>query len=81
MDTISGGAAGCWTLDNRASNMIHGDFDPEFFAEYQYKGLQIATDTGEAFGSPMPQTSPARELYKTMVQNVLTKSRPPAMAG
>lgn len=69
VDAISGGAAGCWTLDNRAPNMIRGDFDPGFFAEYQYKDLRIATDAGEAFGSPMPQTALAHELYKTMVQN------------
>lgn len=69
VDAISGGAAGCWTLDNRAPTMIHGDFDPGFFAEYQYKDLRIATDAGEAFGSPMPQTALAHELYKTMVQN------------
>ena len=69
VDAISGGAAGCWTLDNRAPSMIHGDFDPGFFAEYQYKDLRIATDAGEDFGSPMPQTALAHELYKTMVQN------------
>ena len=69
VNAISGGAAGCWTLDNRAPNMIHGDFEPGFFAEYQYKDLRIATDAGKAFGSPMPQTSLAHELYETMVQN------------
>ena len=69
VDAIRGGAAGCWTLDNRAPDMIHGDFDPGFFAQYQYKDLRIATDAGEAFGSPMPQTALAHELYKTMVQN------------
>ncbi|PSQ12969.1 2-hydroxy-3-oxopropionate reductase, partial [Halobacteriales archaeon QS_5_70_15] len=69
VEAISGGAAGCWTLDNRAPDMIHGDFDPGFFAEYQYKDLRIATDAGEAFGSPMPQTELAHELYKSMVQN------------
>ncbi|MFO7925624.1 MAG: NAD(P)-dependent oxidoreductase [Halobacteriota archaeon] len=69
VDAISGGAAGCWALDNRAPSMIHGDFDPGFFAEYQYKDLRIATDAGEAFGSPMPQTALVHELYKTMVQN------------
>ncbi|GAB6862913.1 NAD(P)-dependent oxidoreductase [Haloplanus litoreus] len=69
VDAISGGAAGCWTLDNRAPAMIHGDFDPGFFAEYQYKDLRIATDAGEAFGAPMPQTELAHELYKSMVQN------------
>ncbi len=69
VDAISGGAAGCWTLDNRAPNMIQGKFEPGFFAQYQYKDLRIATDAGEAFGSPMPQTELAHELYKSMVQN------------
>jgi 2-hydroxy-3-oxopropionate reductase len=68
VDAISGGAAGCWTLDNRAPSMIQGDFDPGFFADYQYKDLRIATDAGEAYGSPMPQTELVHEMYKSMVQ-------------
>jgi 2-hydroxy-3-oxopropionate reductase len=66
VEAISGGAAGCWTLDNRAPQMIQGNFDPGFFASYQYKDLRIATDAGEAFGAPMPQTAVANELYKAM---------------
>ena len=66
VEGISGGAAGCWTLDNRAPSMIEGEFDPGFFASYQYKDLRIATDAGEAFGSPMPGTAVAHELYKAM---------------
>lgn len=34
VEAISGGAAGCWMLDNRAPQMIHGQFDPGFFASY-----------------------------------------------
>ena len=68
VDAISGGAAGCWTLDNRAPNMIQGDFEPGFFAEYQYKDLRIATGAGEAFGSPMPQTQLVHDMYKSMVE-------------
>lgn len=66
VEAISGGAAGCWTLDNRAPRMIQGTFEPGFFASYQYKDLRIATDAGEAFGAPMPQTAVAHELYKAM---------------
>lgn len=73
VEAISGGAAGCWALDNRAPAMIHGDFEPGFFAEYQYKDLRIATDAGEAFGSPMPQTALVHELYKSMVENGMGK--------
>ncbi|MFQ3283943.1 MAG: 2-hydroxy-3-oxopropionate reductase [Natronomonas sp.] len=66
IEAISGGAASCWTLENRASRMIEGNFDPGFFASYQYKDLRIASDAGEAFGAPMPQTSVTHELYKAM---------------
>ena len=69
VEAISGGAAGCWTLDNRAPSMIRGDFEPGFFAGYQYKDLRIATDAGEAYGAPMPQTELAHELYKSMEEN------------
>ncbi|MFB6136797.1 MAG: NAD(P)-dependent oxidoreductase [Halobacteriaceae archaeon] len=69
VEAISGGAAGCWALDNRAPSMIRGDFEPGFFASYQYKDLRIATDAGEAFGSPMPVTEVVHELYKSMEEN------------
>jgi 2-hydroxy-3-oxopropionate reductase len=69
VDAISGGAAACWTLDNRAPRMIRGNFEPGFFAAYQYKDLRIATDAGEAFGAPMPLTGLAHELYKSMEEN------------
>ena len=69
ISAISQGAASCWTLTNRAPDMIKGDFTPGFFAEYQYKDLCIAVDSGREFGSPMPQTMVAHELYKSMVEN------------
>lgn len=68
VDAISGGAAGCWVLDNRADRMIRGNFEPGFFAEYQYKDLRIATEGGENFGSPMPATELVHEMYKSMVE-------------
>ncbi len=68
VEAISGGAAGCWTLDNRAPSMIRGDFEPGFFAEYQYKDLRIATRAGQEFGVPMPTTASTHELYKSAVE-------------
>ena len=73
ISAISQGAASCWTLTNRAPDMIKGDFTPGFFAEYQYKDLCIAVDSGREFGSPMPQTMVAHELYKSMVENGMGK--------
>ena len=71
VEAISGGAAGCWALDNRAPSMIRGDFEPGFFASYQYKDLRIATDAGQAYGAPMPVTGVTHEMYKSMVESGL----------
>ncbi len=66
VDALSGGAAGSWVLDNRADRMIRGNFEPGFFADYQYKDLRIATEAGQAYDAPMPATGVAHELYKSM---------------
>ncbi|MFC4360362.1 NAD(P)-dependent oxidoreductase [Halobium salinum] len=66
LDAVSGGAAGCWALDARAPRVIEGNFDPGFFAAYQYKDLRIATRAGEEYGAPMPATSVVHEQYKAM---------------
>ena len=66
VDAISGGAAGSWILDNRADRMIRGNFDPGFFADYQYKDLRIATEAGQAYDAPLPATDIAHEMYKSM---------------
>lgn len=71
VEAISGGAAGCWTLDNRAPSMIRGDFEPGFFASYQYKDLRIATGAGEEYGAPMPITQVTHDMYKAMEENGL----------
>lgn len=63
---ISGGAASCWSLSERAPRVIRGNFDAGFFSSYQYKDLRIATDAGEEYGVPMPETQVAHEMYKSM---------------
>lgn len=69
VEAISGGAAGCWTLDHRAPRMIRGNFEPGFFAEYQYKDLRIAMRAGQEYGAPMPTTAGTHELYKSTVES------------
>jgi 3-hydroxyisobutyrate dehydrogenase/2-hydroxy-3-oxopropionate reductase len=46
LDAISGGAASCWVLENRADNMIHGDFEPGFFSP------RISTQTSGSQPTP-----------------------------
>lgn len=69
VEAISGGAAGCWALENKAPSMIRGDFEPGGMASYQYKDLRIATNAGETFGAPMPITATTQEMYKAMEEN------------
>ena len=66
LEAISTGAASSWALSERAPRVIHGNFEPGFFASYQYKDLRIATDTGQEYGSPMPATGVVHEMYKAM---------------
>jgi 2-hydroxy-3-oxopropionate reductase len=66
LDAISGGAASCWSLHERAPRVIRGEFDAGFFSSYQYKDLRIATHAGEEYGVPMPETEIAHEMYKSM---------------
>lgn len=66
LEAISGGAASCWSLHERAPRVIRGNFEPGFFSAYQYKDLRIATNAGEEYGAPMPATSVAHEMYKAM---------------
>ncbi|MFB6156950.1 MAG: NAD(P)-dependent oxidoreductase [Haloferacaceae archaeon] len=66
LDAISGGAASCWSLNERAPRVIRGNFEPGFFSSYQYKDLRIATDAGEEFGVPMPSTQIVHDMYKAM---------------
>jgi 2-hydroxy-3-oxopropionate reductase len=66
LDAISGGAASCWSLHERAPRVIRGNFEPGFFSSYQYKDLRIATHAGEEFGVPMPSTQVVHDMYKAM---------------
>lgn len=66
LEAISGGAASCWSLKERAPRVIEGNFEAGFFSSYQYKDLRIATEAGEEYGVPMPETQVAHEMYKSM---------------
>lgn len=44
INTISKGAAGCWSLDNLAPRVAKGDFDPGFFIDHFIKDMGIALE-------------------------------------
>lgn len=66
VEAISGGAARCWALEQRAPWMIQHRFEPGFKAAYHYKDLGIAMDTARAFEVSLPVAGLVYQLYGAM---------------
>ncbi|MEX2161414.1 MAG: NAD(P)-dependent oxidoreductase [Anaerolineales bacterium] len=64
---IRGGAAQCWTLDNKPERLFTGNRQPGFKASMQAKDLHIIMDSAAELGMPLPATAVATQLYDEMV--------------
>jgi len=67
IEAIKGGAAQCWTLDNKPQRLFAGNRTPGFKASMQYKDLNIVMDMAKAFGVPLPSTAINTQLFNAMV--------------
>jgi 3-hydroxyisobutyrate dehydrogenase len=67
VNTISKGAAGCWTLDNLAPRVLKGDFNPGFKVEHLVKDMQIALEEAASTGFELPGLALIRELYQVLI--------------
>jgi 2-hydroxy-3-oxopropionate reductase len=67
VQAISGGAARCWALENRAPRLLQRDFQPGFYASYHLKDLGIALDAAGKVGAVLPATALVREFYRSLV--------------
>jgi 3-hydroxyisobutyrate dehydrogenase len=63
---VSGGAAGSWSLTNRAPQMINRDWRPGFMIDLQQKDLRIVLDSADQLGAPLPTTSLIFNFYRTL---------------
>ena len=66
VQTISKGAAGCWTLDNLAPRVLKGDYDPGFMVDHFIKDMSIAVEECDRMGLALPSLALTRELYKAV---------------
>ncbi|MGF2615447.1 NAD(P)-dependent oxidoreductase [Rossellomorea vietnamensis] len=66
LKTISGGAAGSWSLSNLAPRMVAGDFEPGFYVKHFIKDMGIALEEAELMGLSLPGLSLAKELYEEL---------------
>ena len=63
LQSIRGGAAGCWTLDNLAPRVLKGNFDPGFMVEHFIKDMGIALDEAARMKVALPGLALVRQLY------------------
>jgi 3-hydroxyisobutyrate dehydrogenase len=63
LKSISGGAAGCWTLDNLAPRILKRNFDPGFMVEHFVKDMAIALDEARRMDLPLPGLALVHQLY------------------
>src|SRR5207245_6846067 len=63
LESVSGGAAGSWSLSNYVPRIMKGDFEPGFFVEHFLKDMEIALDEARQMNLALPGLALAHELY------------------
>ena len=66
LDSIRGGAAACWTLDNLAPRILQRNFDPGFFVEHFIKDMGLALEESKRMGLILPGLTLVHQLYQTV---------------
>ncbi|PJF36573.1 MAG: 2-hydroxy-3-oxopropionate reductase [Candidatus Thermofonsia Clade 1 bacterium] len=69
VEAIRGGAAQCWTLDNKPQRLAQGIRTPGFKARMQLKDLNIVLETGKTYEAPLPLTEVTAALFRQMVES------------
>ena len=63
VETIRGGAAGCWSLDNYAPRILKRDFAPGFLVDHFIKDMGIALAEADRMGIALPGLALVHQLY------------------
>ena len=63
IESIGGGAAASWSLNNLAPRALKGDFAPGFYVKHFLKDMRIALESAEAMKLDLPGLRQAKQLY------------------
>jgi 3-hydroxyisobutyrate dehydrogenase len=63
LESVSGGAAGSWSLSNLAPRMLNGDYAPGFMVEHFLKDMEITLAEARRMNLSLPGLALAHELY------------------
>ena len=66
LESIRGGAAACWTLNNLAPRILQRDFEPGFFIEHFVKDMGIALEEAARRDLSLPGLSLVHQLYQSL---------------
>ncbi|WP_101842964.1 NAD(P)-dependent oxidoreductase [Halobacillus sp. Marseille-P3879] len=69
LESISGGAAGSWSLSNLTPRVIKRDFSPGFFIKHFIKDMSIAVESAEEMGIDLPGLKLAKKMYEDLAGN------------
>jgi 3-hydroxyisobutyrate dehydrogenase len=63
LESLTKGAAGCWSLDVLAPKVVKGDFSPGFSIDNFVKDINIALQEAEAMRLSLPGLALVKQLY------------------
>jgi 3-hydroxyisobutyrate dehydrogenase len=66
LHSISGGAAGCWSLDNLAPRILKDDMKPGFLVDHFVKDMSIALEEAQRMQLSLPGLALVHQLYVTV---------------
>lgn len=73
LESISGGAAGSWSLTNLIPRVLKDDFSPGFFIKHFIKDMGIAITEAKQMGLELPGLLLAEKMYQTLAERGLSE--------
>ena len=67
LDSISGGAAGSWSLSNYGPRILKGDFRPGFYIKHFVKDMELAVQSAHDMAFDLPGLDLALRLYRELL--------------
>ncbi|MFO0809661.1 MAG: NAD(P)-dependent oxidoreductase [Gemmataceae bacterium] len=66
LQSVGGGAAASWQLNNLGPRIIDGNFEPGFYAEHFVKDMGIALDEARRMKLPLPGVALVSQLFNAV---------------
>lgn len=64
LQSIRGGSAACWTLDNLAPRILKNNYDPGFFVDHFVKDMSLALEEARRMELKLPGLELTHSLYR-----------------